>query len=95
MLFFMVIGYEVSWIGEEPKSAIRLLCANMLWNKSDHFSPWHSSSTLGLTKWFFLSSVFPLIGNNGTPLRPQNVKTSISSYHHNAHGRFGLKRGEK
>ena len=26
----MDIGYEVPWIGEEPKSAIRLLCANML-----------------------------------------------------------------
>ena len=30
-----------------PKSVIRLFCANILWNKSDHFSPWHSSSTLG------------------------------------------------
>ena len=42
---------------------------------------------------FFLSSAFPFIGNNGTPLRPQNVKTSvqnISSYHHNANGRFGI-----
>ena len=29
---------------------------------------------------FFFSSIFPLIGNNETPLRPQNVKTSVQKY---------------
>ena len=35
----------------------------------------HCSS--GLTKTFFLSSAFPFFGYNGTPLRPQNVETSV------------------
>ena len=43
---------------------------------------------------FFLSSVFPFFGYNGTPLRPQNVERHLlknkSCYHHNANGRFGI-----
>ena len=47
---YFIPSYPPIHLFKQPikaKTVIRPLCTNMLWNLSDHFSPWHSSSTLG------------------------------------------------